>query len=90
MRTRELQFDGIAYVCRMIKSNDGDELIIGPTDLLGALQPGSFNDQNEGFVNDEARQLYDEVFYFTDTASLRLPDDELIDVLKESNPEWFD
>ena len=85
-----MQFDGIAYVCRMIKSNDGDELIIGPTDLRDALQPGSFNDQNEGFVNDEARQLYDEVFYFTDTASLRLPDDELIDVLKESNPEWFD
>lgn len=74
----------------MIKSNDGDELITAQTDLLDALQPGSFNDQNEGFVNDEARQLYDEVFYFTDTASLRLPDDELIDVLKESNPEWFD
>ena len=45
---------------------------------------------NEGFVNDEARQRYDEVFYFTDTASLRLPEDELIAVLKESNPEWFD
>lgn len=41
MRTRELQFDGIAYVCRMIKSNDGDELIIGPTDLLDALQPAA-------------------------------------------------
>lgn len=57
-----MQFDGIAYVCRMVKSNEGDELILGPTD-----QPGSFNDQNEGFVNDEARQLYDEVFYFTRT-----------------------
>lgn len=75
---------------RMVKSNEDDELIIGPTDLFDALQQGSFSDQNEGFVNDEARQLYDEVFYFTDTASLRLPDDELIDVLKESNPEWFD
>lgn len=67
-----------------------NELIIGPTDLFDALQQGSFSDQNEGFVNDEARQRYDEVFYFTDTASLRLPEDELIAVLKESNPEWFD
>lgn len=90
MRTRELQFDGIAYVCRMVKSNEDDELIIGPTDLLDALQPGSFSDQNAGFVNDEARQFYDKVFYFTDTSSLRLPEDELIALLKESNPEWFD
>ena len=69
---------------RMVKSNEDDELIIGPTDLFDALQQGSFSDQNE------ARQRYDEVFYFTDTASLRLPEDELIAVLKESNPEWFD
>lgn len=62
---------------RMVKSNEDDELIIGPTDLFDALQQGSFSDQNEGFVNDEARQRYDEVFYFTDTASLRLPEDEL-------------
>ena len=90
MKTQEVQFNGIGYTCRVVESNEGEELLIGSTELLDALQPGSFNDQNEGFVNDEARQLYDEVFYFTDTASLRLPDDELIDVLKESNPEWFD
>lgn len=45
---------------RMVKSNEDDELIIGPTDLFDALQQGSFSDQNEGFVNDEARQRYDE------------------------------
>lgn len=34
--------------------------------------------------------LYEEIFYFTDTRSLALPDDELIEELKESNPDWFD
>ena len=75
---------------RMVKSNEDDELIIGPTDLFDALQTGSSSDQHEGFVNAEARQRYDEVFYFPDTASLRLPEDELSAVLKESNPERFD
>ena len=57
---------------RMVKSNEDDELIIGPTDLFDALQQGSFSDQNEGFVNDEARQRYDEVFYFTDLSLIHI------------------
>ena len=31
----------------------------------------------------------DEVFFFTDAKTLKLPDDELITELKEDNPEWF-
>ena len=90
MRTQEIQFDGSTYVCRVVKSNEGEDLLIGSTELLDALQPGSFEDENGGFASKEAEQLYDEIFYFTDKKTLRLPDDELVAELKESNPEWFD
>jgi hypothetical protein len=33
-----------------VESVDGEELLIGSTILLDALQPGSFNDENEGFA----------------------------------------
>lgn len=90
MKTQEMQFNGNTYLCRVVVSNEGEELLIGSTALLDALHPGSFEDENEGFASDEAERLYDEVFYFTDKESLELPDKELIASLKESNPEWFD
>ena len=90
MRTRKIQFDGDTYVCRIVKANEGEDLIIGSTKLLDTLHPGSFEDENEGFASKEAEQLYNEVFFFTDSKTLRLPDNELIAELKESNPEWFD
>ena len=90
MRTRKIQFDGDTYVCRIVKSNEGEDLIIGSTKLLDTLHPGSFEDENEGFASKEAEQLYNEVFFFTDSRTLRLPDNELIAELKESNSEWFD
>ena len=90
MKTTEIQFDGRTYRCRIVESVDGEELLIGSTNLLDALQPGSFNDENEGFAGDEAERLYDEIFYFTDERTLRLPDNELVAELKESNPDWFE
>ena len=90
MKTQEIQFGGNTYLCRIVKSNEGEELLIGSTALLDALHPGSFEDENEGFASNEAERLYDEVFYFTDKKSLELPDNELIAELKENNPEWFD
>lgn len=90
MKTQEMQFNGNTYLCRVVVSNEGEELLIGSADLLDALHPGSFEDENEGFASDEAERLYDEVFYFTDKESLELPDKELIATLKESNSEWFD
>lgn len=90
MKTQELQFGGNTYLCRVVESNEGEELLIGSTTLLDALQPGSFEDANEGFASKEAEQLYDEIFYFTEAVNLTLPDDKLIEVLKESNPEWFE
>lgn len=73
----------------MVKDNQGEYLIIGSTTLLDALQPGSFEDENEGFANEEATKLYDEIFYFTDEHTLALPDKELVEELRKDNPEWF-
>lgn len=90
MKTQEVQFDGNTYTCRVVNSNGSEELLIGSTALLDALQPGSFNDENEGFASKEAERLYDEIFFFTGKNSLDLPDKELITELKQDNPEWFD
>ncbi len=90
MKTQEVQFDGNTYTCRVVNSNEGEELLIGSTALLDALQPGSFNDENEGFASKEAERLYDEIFFFTGKNNLDLPDKELITELKQDNPEWFD
>jgi hypothetical protein len=73
-----------------VESNEGEELLIGSITLLDALQPGSFNDENEGFASKEAERIYDEVFFFTDMANLRLTDVELVAELKKDNPEWFE
>ena len=73
-----------------MESNEGEELLIGSITLLDALQPGSFNDENEGFASKEAERIYDEVFFFTDMANLRLTDVELVAELKKDNPEWFE
>lgn len=89
MKTQEVQFNGIGYTCRVVESNEGEELLIGSTELLDALQPGSFNDCNEGFANDEAERIYDRIFFFTDKKTLRLPDAGLVAELKKDNPEWF-
>ena len=89
MITTEIKFGGVEYQCRMVKDNQGEYLIIVSTALLDALQPGSFEDENEGFANEEATKLYDEIFYFTDEHSLSLPDKELVEELRKDNPEWF-
>lgn len=90
MKTQKVQFDGKAYDCRVVKSNEGEELLIGSTLLLDALQPGSFEDENEGFSSKEAERIYDKIFFFTDAAILRLSDEKLIAELKKDNPDWFE
>lgn len=90
MKTVDYFFNGTTYKCRIVVSNEGEELVIAPTTLLDELQPGSFEDENEGFACKEAETIYDEIFYFTDKQSLSLPDAQLIEELKEDNSEWFD
>ena len=51
MITTKIEFGGVEYPCRVVKDNQGGYLIIGSTALLDALQPGSFEDENEGFAN---------------------------------------
>ncbi len=34
MKTQEVQFDGNTYICRVVNSNEGEELLIGSTALL--------------------------------------------------------
>ena len=29
MKTQEVQFDGNTYICRVVNSNEGEELLIG-------------------------------------------------------------
>lgn len=90
MRTEELEFEGATYTCRVVKSVDGEDLLIGSTELLDALHPGEYGSENDGFASKEAEDLYDEVFYFTEPQNLLLPDKELVAVLKKSNPDWFE
>ena len=71
MRTQEIRFDGKTYVCRIVKSNEGEELLIGSTKLLDALHPGSFEDENEGFAGKEAERLYDGIFSSQTATRLR-------------------
>ena len=90
MKTTKIQFNGRSYYSRIVESVDGEELLIGSTILLDALQPGSFNDENEGFASKEAEMIYDEIFFFTDERTLQLPENELIAELKKDNPDWFE
>lgn len=54
MKKKEVEFAGRTYSCRVVKSNEGEELLIGSTGLLDALQPGSFDSENKGFASKEA------------------------------------
>ncbi|MDE6554008.1 MAG: hypothetical protein K2K98_13780 [Muribaculaceae bacterium] len=86
----EISYKGENYTCRIVMSNDGEELIIAGTSLLDELMPYEITDECNGFADKEAEKVDDEIFYYTSDCDLKLPDKELIEILKESNPEWFD
>lgn len=90
MKFKDYEFNGSTYRCRMVKDNSGEDLVISGTKFLDALQPGSSDSENEGFFSEEASDIYDDFFFFTDDDNLKLHDAELIEILKKSNPEWFD
>lgn len=74
--------------CRELKRGRGTG---NRSDLFaGCSAPHSFGEENDGFANEEAVQIDEEVFFYTDDANLTSSDDELVAELKESNPEWFD
>ena len=90
MITTEIIYKGESYTCRIVRSNDGEELIIAGTSLLDELLPFEITDKCNGFADKEAEEVDEEIFYYTSDCDLKLPDKELLAILKESNPEWFD
>lgn len=48
-----------------------------------------YDDRNRA-SHEEAVRIDENVFFYTDDVDLKLPDCELVEILKESNPEWFD
>ncbi len=90
MTTTEINYRGENYTCRVVKSNEGENLIIAGTRLLDALMPYLITDSSDDFADYEAEKVDEDIFFYTLDVNLRLPDDELIEELKEDNPEWFD
>ena len=52
--------------------------------------PYEVTDKCNGFADKEAEEVDEEIFFYTNDHNLKLSDNELIAILKESNPEWFD
>lgn len=90
MEYKDYEFNGKTYHCRVVEDKDGEKLVIGSTDFLDALQPGAFGDENDGFAGKEAESIYDEIFYFANVVDLQLDDEQMIELLKLDNPEWFE
>lgn len=89
-RYEDVEFEGNVYRCRIIEDKDGEDLLIGSYELEDALHPGEWGDENEGFASEEASDIYDEIFYFMAAWDVEfLSDEEMIEELKESNPDWF-
>lgn len=89
MTTTEIIYRGKTYICRVIPSNDGEELIIAGLKLLDVLMPYPITDKCNGFADKEAEIIDEEIFFYTSESDLQLEDKELIDLMRESNPEWF-
>ncbi len=89
-RYEDVEFEGNVYRCRIIEDKDGEDLLIGSYELKDALHPGEWEDENEGFASEEASDIYDEIFYFMAAWDVEfLSDEEMIEELKESHPDWF-
>ena len=84
-----ITFGGIEYTCRIVKDNQGEDQYIGSLALLDAMHPGSFDKSYDVFVGMEAQYIYEDFFFYTEEENLLLPDDKLIEILHESNPNWF-
>lgn len=89
MTTRDFVFQGEVFTCRIVKDNEGCDLIIGGLKFLDALQPQAMDDPMEGFASKKAQEIYDEIFFFIDEQTLALPDEQLIEALKVDNEDYF-
>lgn len=90
MITIDLFYKNKAYECRIVKSNEDEDLIIAGTSLMKILMPFNLTNGNNGFANLEAERVDEEIFFYINDDDLKLPDKELIERLKVDSPEWFD
>ena len=84
-----ITYDGKEYWLRQVLSNEGT-LLIGDTKLYDTLHPGSFEDADGGWASKEAERIDEQIFYYVSPDELMLPKEELIAVLKDSNPDLFE
>lgn len=89
MITTEVNYKGKTYTCRVVKSNEDEELIIAGTSLLAILMPYSIAEESDVFADNEAETVDEEIFFYTADQNLKLSDYKLVETLKEDNPEWF-
>lgn len=85
MKTIVITYKGEDFKCRVVQDNEGTDLIVGSTKLLDTLSPNPA----ESFPDKEAERLYNEIFYYVTDKELALPDNELIEILAEANPDFF-
>ena len=90
METRIIKYNDSTYLGRIVKDKDGNELLIGNYGLLDTLQPYECDGPNEGFANNDAKEIFETIFYFVDNNTLWGDEASLIAELKEANPDFFD
>lgn len=83
-----ITFNGEEYPCRVIHELGGQEIKIATISLYDALHPYEWGGENDGFASKEAESIYDEIFYFVDKSEIKLPFEELKEILQEANPDW--
>lgn len=89
MTTTEITYQGKTYTCRVLKSNNGEELIIAGLELLDTLMPYPMADGCDGFADKEAEKIDEEIFFYTNESDLELDDRDLTELMRENNPDWF-
>lgn len=83
-----ITYGGKEYMLRQVLSNEGT-LLLGDTKLYDTLHPGSFGEENDGWDSSEAERIDEHIFYYVSTDELLLPKEQLIERLKEDNPDLF-
>ena len=90
MITTEINYKGKGIHLPYREKQRGRELIIARTSLPDVLMPYPATDGSDGYADKEAEKVDEDIFFYTADSNLGLPDDALIEELKEDNPEWFD
>lgn len=90
METTTITYKGTDYTCRVVTNNEGESLIIGGWELLDVLIPYPITNTCSGFADKEAERVDETIFFYVSESDLKLPDNELVEILSESNPDWFE